>query len=338
MESPINDWLPWDEAFRLENTERLDTDPTALCNYGIKLLDDALFKIGKNELIVIGAETGMGKSELSLAIAQHNAKQNKKVALYYLEGGHQEAIRRMKWKDIATEYYKKQYGYEVNMDFIRWLYNDLKSPLLEEIEAEIYKRYKEKYKDNLYLYPVTKDFTLDTLMMSLLSFHQLLSQNLGLDLIILDHLQYFSLGNTENEITEITKILRKVKEITEHYNTPVILVSHLRKRGKGAGLPTHEDFYGSGNIAKISNTSIMISPATDRDSYSKNLFPTYFRFVKSRVGVRTNYAFLVDFDMNTRSYGDNYDIFRVNNMGQVASEALSNNEKPKWARRNNGSN
>lgn len=334
METTINDFLEWNKSYHQEREEREETNPDTLCTYGVKALDDALFCIGKNELVVLGAETGMGKSELSLFIAQNNAKQGKRVAVYYLEGGHKEAIRRMKWRDITAKYYADYKYTKTDMDFKKWMYNKTQSELLMKLEGEVYKEYTEKYRDNLYLYSTSKNFTCEKLMTSLLSFHELFTTSLDLDLIIIDHLQYFSLSKEDNEITEISKILREVKHITEYYNTPVILISHLRKRGKNAGLPTHEDFYGSGNIAKISTTSIMISPATDRDSLSQNIYPTYFRIVKSRVGVRPNYAFLVDFDLNQRKYAEDYSIYRINSFGEVGDNALSNSELPKWARKN----
>lgn len=329
----LGNWLSWSEAFKNEAIEREDTKPEELCSYGIKPLDDALYRIGKNELVVLGAETGYGKSELALSIAQHNAKQGKTVGVYYLEGGYLEAIRRMKWKDIADKYYKEYYFSKADVDFRKWVYNCKQDEIITDIEGQIYQSYKEKYEDNLYFFPTSDSFTIDKFFMSLLDFNELLSKKLYLDLIVVDHLQYFSLTDEENEIRQITKILRELKRITEYYNTPVLLVSHLRKRGKKAGLPTHEDFYGSGNIAKISTTAIMISPATDRDSLYKNIYPTYLRIVKSRIGIRPNYAFLLNFNLNQRKYEEEYDIYRVNEFGEVRSDPLPTDEMPKWARR-----
>jgi len=334
MEATLGDFVEWNEAFHEEREERENLDPNSLCTYGISALDDALYCIGKNELITLGADTGTGKTELALSIAQHNAKNGKRVAVYHLEGGHKEAIRRMKWRDITAKYYDNYKYTKTDMDFKKWMYNKTQSDLLIKLEGEVYKEYTENYKDNLYLYATDDHFTCDDLMMSLLSFHELLTTNLDLDLVIIDHLQYFSLTKSDNEISEITKILREVKRITEYYNIPIILISHLRKRGKNAGLPTHEDFYGSGNIAKISTTSVMISPATDKDSISQNLYPTYLRVVKSRVGVRPNYAFLLNFDLNQRKYEDNYSIYRVNTFGEVGDNPLTEGELPKWAKKN----
>lgn len=330
MESTLKDWVDFGQAWEREKNERLLIDYNSLCIYGIRPLDSFLFRIGKDELVVIGAETGSGKSEIGLNIAIQNAKEGKRVAFYYLEGGWKEAIQRIKWREISNRYYKTYTDQGINMDFKRWVYNALPYQLLEDIEKEISEELCGDFKENLYFYPINEDFTVETFMMSLMSFNELLTHSLDLDLVIIDHLQYFSLTKAENEITEITKILREVKSITTRYSTPIILISHLRKRGKNSGLPVHEDFYGSGNIAKIANTAIMISPATDKDNLSTNIYPTYFRIVKSRTGVRSNYAFLTDFNLETRSYGKTYQIYKVNSMGEVSEEPLMSDELPRW--------
>lgn len=324
-------WLDWNESFTEETRNRISIDPDKLCEYGVKALDDALFKIGPNELVVIGAETGHGKSDLGLSIARHNVKKDRSVGIYYLEGGYDEAIKRIKWREITKRYYDEYSYLKVDIDFKRWVYNNIKHSIIEEIESQVYNDY-QKYKDKLFFYNAGKDFTVEKFIGSLNEFAEPLSTNLGLDLLIIDHLQYFSLTNVENEIAEITRIIRTVKELTEYYNVPVILISHLRKRGRKAFLPTHEDFYGSGNIAKISTTAIMISPAVDRKNLSSDTYPTYLRVVKSRTGVRPNYAILVDYNLNTRTYEDSYEIYRINQYNEVLESPLLKEELPKWAK------
>jgi len=339
MEKSIdfNDWLTLDQAWLKESLDREDIKAEELCSYGVVPLDDALFRIGKNELVVIGADTGSGKSELGLSIALHNAKAGKTVGVYYLEGGYQEALQRIKWHEITHRYYNDErfYKLHIDMDFKKWAFNSYTAEdglaILQQIEAEA-KADIEKYKENLYFFPVSTNFTLDNLMASLLDFQEWVEKKMYLDLIVIDHLQYFSLEKEENEITEITKILRAVKQITEHYQTPIILISHLRKRGKFKnGLPDHEDFYGSSNIPKISTTAIMIAPATDKDILAENIYPTYIRIVKSRTGARPNYAMLANYYLNERKYGGEYDIYRVNSLGEVFETPLLSNELPKWA-------
>ncbi len=332
MADEFIDWQDYPNLYIREGGERENINPDSLCTYGISCLDEALFRILKNDLVVIGADTGAGKSELSLHIAQHNVIQGKTVGVYYLEGGELEAMRRIKWKQISKCYYERMGRAAKPISFQEWVCNSPNSnQYLKELESEIYTRDKDIYKDKLYFYPSDSNFTLDKFIMSLLDFTEWIEKKIHLDLIIIDHLQYFSLASGEKEIQEITKILKEVKRITEYYNVPIILVSHLRKRGKNSGVPTHEDFYGSGNIAKIASTAILLSKKRE-DNLSKGIFPTYIGIAKSRVGIPSNYVFLTDFELRTRSYKNNYEIYRVNEMGFPASEPIGQDELPGWAK------
>lgn len=335
----MKDWLSFNDAYKQEEEARLNIDFNKLCNYGIKALDDPLLAIAKNELVIIGADSGVGKSSLVLDIARHNAKNDKKVALFYLEGGHIEAIQRMKWRDITELYYKERQAHEFKtMDFRKWVLNC--GINLTELSSRVYEKNKDKYKDNLYLYPISEDFKIEELLSSLLDFHKLADAKFGefkkegvydLDLIIIDHLQYFSLDKADNEIVEITKILRACKKITDHHNIPVIMVSHLRKKGKDRGLPDQEDFYGSSNIPKIASTAITIAPDTSEDCLATNIFPTYFRIVKSRIGLRPNYAIRCNYNLNIREYEKDYKIFRLDSLGNIMPE-LTEEQRPRWAK------
>lgn len=340
----MNSFLSWEEGFKKEADERLNTDVSKLCTYGIKPLDDALFCINKGELVVLGADSGIGKTEIAIQIASHNAKNGKKVALYHLEGGYREAMARMKWKDICQEFYRKHYGTYVDIDYRKWSVNFEQDRVLTQIEAEIWKNYKDKYRDNLYLYDAGGDLTLTDFLASLLDFHSLYTaaENYGkekgrsagfdLDLIIIDHLQYFSLEQNENEITEITKIIRAVKKVTEDYGIPVVLISHLRKKTKDRGLPDQQDFYGSSNIPKISTTSITITPKINSEDFANQVYPTWMRIVKSRIGVRSSFAILADFDGKKKEYNEYYSLHKVNSDGFPCDDAMTDSELPKWAR------
>jgi len=336
------DLISWESIFKEESQQRLDTDIKKLCCYGIKPLDDALGGIRPNDLVVIGSDSGVGKSELGLNIARINAQKGKKVAVYYLEGGHIEAMQRMKYRDIADVYFTQFRQEKLNMDYVDWVNNQINDPkgILKKIEAQIYDRYKNDYRDNLLFFKVESDFTIESFLMSLYDRHKLIPARPGspfavegifdLDLVIIDHLQYFSLSKGENEIGEITKILRQVKDISDKHKIPVVLFSHLRKKSKDRGLPDQEDFYGSSNIPKISSTSIIISPDYNNDDLGNGIFPTFFRIVKSRVGIRPNYAIRANFDSSRRKYSDDYELFLVNRDGQVAKQPLSADKLPNW--------
>jgi hypothetical protein len=151
-----------------------------------------------------------------------------------------------------------------------------------------------------------------------------------LDLIIIDHLQYFTLANPKNELTEMTQILMKVKDITNHYKIPVILISHLRKKDKDRGLPSQEDFFGTSNIAKVSSQAITIASCYKQDNYTNGVYPTFFRFIKSRTGLRPSLGFLCDYCSKQGGYKKEYQIYKL--IGDNPSQdPLDKAFYPSWA-------
>jgi archaellum biogenesis ATPase FlaH len=331
----------WKIQFADERDERFSLNPEDLCKYGIGCLDDALTGIFKNDLIVIGADSGCGKSELCLSIARENARKGKKVVLFYLEGGEMEAMRRMKWRDIVDIYYKKYLSYNLEMNYGKWVTNTIKDPLgiLKKIEAEVLDLYFEIYKENLFICPISGDFCVDDLRSILSQFYS--GRESGgewrwhgdIDLVLIDHLQYFSLPDGESEIASITKILRECKHITDKAHIPIVLVSHLRKKNKERGLPSQDDFYGSSNIPKISSTAITIAPDYEGEDRSRDRYPTFFRIAKSRIGVRSNIAIRAVFNLKERKYEENYEVFALDAFDKPKEEPLSDTEKPSWAKK-----
>lgn len=322
-------WVNWKDSFHNETDERHNLDPDSLCNFGIKFLDDCLVGILKDDLVVIGADSGVGKSTLSLMIAKHNAKRGKRVGVFFLEGGSIEAMRRIKWQDICEYYYSEVKVKNVNMNYINWVMNKTPS-VINEIECMLYEKYKDIYKNNLFLYETKTGFGIEDLLSSLVLFTTEYKKKP--DLLIIDHLQYFSLTEEETEISAITKILREVKSITEYSKIPIILVSHLKKKYKGRGLPDQEDFYGSSNIPKISSASIILTPNLEREGYPSNIYPTYIRVVKSRTGMKSSYVAEVDFNLETHSYENNYKLYYVTSDGFPFKEPIERKELPRWAK------
>jgi archaellum biogenesis ATPase FlaH len=331
----------WKIQFADERDARHSLDAKDLCKYGITCLDDALTGIFKNDLVVLGADSGVGKSELCLNIARTNAKLGKKVVLFYLEGGEMEAMRRMKWRDIIDIYYKKYTHTRLDVDYGNWVSNTVNDPLgiLKKIEDEVLDLYMEMYKNNLIICPISNDFGVEELKDILSQFYSGYESNgewsiqAEVDLVLIDHLQYFSLPEGENEIASVTKILRECKHITDKANIPIVLVSHLRKKKEGRGLPSQDDFYGTSNIPKISSTAITICPDYDGEDRTKDRYPTFFRIAKSRIGVRSNLGIRAVFNLNKRSYEDNYEVFKLDSFDKPLVEPLSDTEKPRWARK-----
>lgn len=297
-----------------EEKERKSIDIKKICKFGIQCLDNTLFGILKKDFIVIGADSGAGKSEVCLKIAIHNAKEGRKVGLYFIEGGDIEAIARIKWSLICDRYYKnKMTG--LDMNYRKWRMNMIKEPLMDKLEQDCHEEI-ESVLENIMLYGYEKGLSIQNFIDSLDYFlkpeegfeDDPFSYSHKVDIIIIDHLQYFNLSNPNKELSEQSEILKKVNEIAHGFSVPVILVSHLRKKEKDRGLPNQEDFYGTSNTPKMSSIAITMTSTPSPDG--KN-YPTYFRVVKSRTKIPSNYALLCDYNLELGNYEDKYSCYRL---------------------------
>lgn len=328
----------WDECYTDQTISRQAIDHSKICTFGIKALDDALIGILRNDLVVIGADSGIGKSDICLNLALHNAKNGKNVALFFIEGGSEEAISRIKWKAIKDKYYDQGHN-TVELDYRKWKMGLLENTLLLKIESEVYNELNEAIGSRLHIYEIDSTFKIDDLTNSIGYFaskrinneHRIEEHFYDVDLIIVDHLQYFTLTNPKNELGEMTQILMKVKEITDFHKIPVILVSHLRKKDKDRGLPGQDDFYGTGNICKISSIAITISNHPQKDDHSNELYPTFFRIVKSRTGIRSSYAILCDYMYKLGHYDTSYQLYNLI-ADKPTAEPIEADKLPKWAK------
>lgn len=336
------EFITYPEAFKQETDFRYNLDYKSLCQYGIKPLDDAMIAISPNELIVIAAGSGWGKSEMCISIARHNALRGKKVALYFLEGGSQEAVQRMKYRDICSLYYEKYTKTGISFDYRNWVLNTNSNPLFLQLESQVYNNLKDKLEDKLFFYNKPEGLTCELFEETLWGFHRLemafgnpfMTKKVhDLDLIVIDHIHYFRYPDEQEEIRAMTKVILTIRDFIDKYHIPVVVAAHFRKLPRGHGIPDKEDIYGTSNIHKIANTCIIIHPDYEKDKSFEGLYPTYIRIAKSRIGIRPSDCIYCDFDIHTRSYSDNYDLIKVYPNGSVASEIMTEMEKPKWARK-----
>jgi hypothetical protein len=330
----------WFDIWQEANESRININVNKLCSFGIKPLDDAIIGFLPNDLVVIGADSGVGKSELCLNMALYNAKCGKRVALYFIEGGAEEAIYRIQWQVIKQKYYEKGCT-GVTIDYRKWRMGLLNNSIIKDIEKECLYELYNLCGDRLQIYSFEEGFTITHLINSLGYFSKqkiehgvFVNDGYNVDLIIIDHLQYFSLTNEKSENQEMSDILMKVKDITNFHKIPIVLVSHLRKKEKDRGLPGQEDFHGTSNICKLASIAITISAISEKENYSKEIYPTAFRFVKSRTGIRGSYAIVCNFDYKKQKYQQEYKIYKMKGNFPLA-EPILDDDLPRWATKQN---
>lgn len=328
--------LDWKESWENEKNNRKSVDPKRICTFGIKPLDDALIGFLPDDLIVIGADSGTGKSHIALDIALHNAMNGRNVALYSIEGNDEAAISRIKWKVMRQMYYESKRT-DIEWNFRQWRMNLENNPIMDKLEADALAAMEQKIGERLHMYHCDETFSITDFKNSLGWFlksktnhtYMLNETYYDIDLLIIDHLQYFTFDNPMNELGETTEILKAVKNLAEHHRIPVLLISHLRKKEKNRGLPNQEDLFGTSNIAKICSQCVVIAPCSIGVDYVHGTYPTFFRFVKSRTGLKSNFAILSDFESNHGAYAPDYKMFYVHD--NIIKDEFKSHQLPLWA-------
>jgi len=233
------DFITWEELAEVAQREKFSMQKDNVCKFGISALDECLGGIVPTDLVVVAAPSGQGKSELLMNIAVENSK--KKTVLYYqLEMDNTAPINRMALKLANAK------GADISAAKFR--VNDL-TDTQREICNEAYREVAKKA-DRLILYNG------DALTFE--DFSRTFSENSEVDLIVIDHLHYFSMDDGDNMSNTLGKVMRGIRSIVKRAKVPVVLASHLRKPAKPNEEPTQHELFGSSNIAKEATNIILL--------------------------------------------------------------------------------
>jgi replicative DNA helicase len=313
------------ERIKGEAAERVERGKHEI-PYHHGFLDDLLRGISKNDLIVLGAETGAGKTEFARAIAAANARSGRRVYYFALEAEELEIERRTKYQ-IILELARDQ----LNANSLWWRVNypDWYRGKLEDIFGEHNEKADRMYAlefSNLHTYYRGSKFDHDDIKRLFLAIQS------DAELIILDHLHYVDIED-ENENRGFKKTVKMIRDVALGIGRPVILIVHLRKRDLRAKaiVPDIEMVHGSSDIAKICTRAIMLAPARSMPHEKPHISNTFFSVPKDRVGGATGLVALCHFDRGLRRYHDLYTLGRMSPDG-TEFEPLER-DLPRWAKR-----
>lgn len=300
-----------------------------LVPYGVSFLDDALLGILPNELILVGAKTGRGKTELATSIALNASSAGKQVAFFALEADQWEIQRRLKYRKIA-QFFHQHYAGQPFPRYREWLLQGLTNggllPEWEEME-----RYAERSLD-------IETSTLDVIYTgdhyTPYQFCQQMAAMKDHDLIIVDHLHYFDLmGDQETE--GLKKAIHSIRNAALVHGKAVVLIAHLRKgeRSSKMVLPTIDDFHGHSDIAKVCTTAILMAPANADHHKTLGIYPTYFHIAKCRTAADvTPFVGVMGFDFKMNCYSERYYLEEAS-FFEDPKTIDSVDQIPKWAKR-----
>lgn len=292
--------------------------------FGVRFLDDALGAITRRDLILLGAKTGTGKTQLATICALANLRAGKRVHMFALEAEEREIERRMKFQILARQYYSGGAN-RAPIRYLDWYRGKLQA-VLGRFEATADEELRQTLRGLFTFYRVA-DFNSDDFA------RQLDAVKDSTDLVILDHLHYVDSDDKDtNRGYEAT--VKRIRDSGLVVGRPVVMVAHVRKgdRRYEPLLPTLEDFHGSGHISKVVTKAIMLAPAFECPTGDPQLWATFMQIAKCRMDSSlTRYAALLTFNARIDSYEPNYQLGKLTENGQAFSP-IPEAEWPSWYR------
>lgn len=279
-------------------------------HFGIKYLDDKLKGISKSDLIIIGARSGAGKTSVANRIFNVNIK-DKKCKLFSLENFSGDLYS----NNVYLKY--RKYARQ-NITPREWLMNlfVVDYDALEKAEKEVRAEMNEKY-----IVSRQPEYTIKKLCDDMAS----AVENDGCELLIIDHLDYIDKDNpNENDVSHITELMKKIRELQDTFGVAVIGISHLRKPENMRTpiiIPNENEFIGSSNKVKEATVVIMFAPDDDGNlkTNDPNFRKTWCCIRKNRQGGFDGRCANLIYDLKNQTYADKYEIYSVNYLGTTTT-------------------
>jgi len=206
---------------------------------GFNDLDAKTGGFQKSDLIIIAARPGVGKTSLTLNIAQHASIQYKvPVAIFSLEMSEQQLVTRLLCSEASVDSYRLRTG----------LLKDAEWPRIAQAmgalsEAQIY-----------------IDDSPNVSVMEMRTKARRLKSANNLGLIIVDYLQLMQGRNQENRVQEVSDISRSLKSLARELQIPVIACSQLSREPEKRldHRPQLSDLRESGTLEQDSDLVLFI--------------------------------------------------------------------------------
>lgn len=285
-------------------------------------LDDYLGGILPNDLHLLGAFTGAGKTELARIIACANAIHGRSVYYFALEAEPNEIERRTKYTTILM--LARRHGVSTAGVSYRTWYRLKHEDTLGRFNHEAEQIMADRFK-TLHTYYRGSKFTHEHIEKLFLAIQS------QADLIILDHLHYVDIED-DNENRGLKRVIQMIREVAIDIGRPVILIAHLRKRDTRSKdiVPNIEMFHGSSDIIKICTSAIMLAPAYSVEPSAQGRAPTFIHVPKERGDGTNGLIAMCEFDRQFRNYDNKYTLGRIRD-GEF--QPLGTDEAPQWAKR-----
>jgi replicative DNA helicase len=220
---------------------------------GFRRLDELTSGLQRQDLVILAARPGVGKTAMALNIAANAAvRQRRQVAFFSLEMASQAVVRRL----IAAEA-------RINIRRLtRGLLSKTVDPGDPRQESSDWQRLADAA-DRLSDASLWVDDTPALSILELRGKCRRLQMEHGLDLVFVDYLQLMSAGmRAENRTQEVSAITRGLKAIAKQLNVPLVAISQLSRQPERRGAdarPQLSDLRESGSIEQDADVVVFIN-------------------------------------------------------------------------------
>ena len=226
---------------------------------GITDLDKITCGLHNQELTIIGARPGVGKTTLGLQIAEHIAEKGKDVAIISLEMSDYQVIQKILAKKTRVNSYKMRMG------------------TLEEEDLEKISIASSEIVE-LPLHLITKIRTLQQIE----TVTRKMKNKNNLGLLIIDYIQLIkNKGKFNNREQEVADITRTLKLLSLELDIPIIGLCQLN-RNASRSEPTLADLRESGSIEQDADNVLFLYK--ERETENSVLEDVVLKVAKQRAG------------------------------------------------------
>lgn len=314
VETPVR--IDLERCVRLEQAKNV-------VPFNVTFLDDCCEGVHPNDLVVISAATGCGKTTLATMLAEAAARNGRRVHFFALEAHENEIEQRLLYREASGLAWRKGVR-DPDMSFARWMYGRYD---LGKYEDEARESIKRELK-TLNTYYRSAAFTHEHITEQ---FKEIRNQS---DLIILDHLHYVDYDGP-NENRELKKVITAIRSASLEIGVPVIVIAHLRKKDRKAPrlIPDGDDIHGSSDISKVATKIAILAPARDTEvaSNTPGVSNTLVQVVKNRFDGADGYCGVLQFHMSGMRYAPKYKVARLLK-GGTEVEYVDHDQMPRWAK------
>jgi len=249
-------------------TELMATDPAEIISFGYPWLDEKLSGIFPGQLVLVGGESGTGKSHFTINILY---KSSKPSAVFALEERLEDYGKKMLYFEIGKIRMadgKPQYPWNA---YVRGELNA--QPLFTEYVAKAYDNLKNDYP---LFQKMEKRATIDLVEKRI----ELLAIS-GIKIVLIDHLHYFDLlAGKDSKADYIESVVIRLRLLAIRLKISIIIVAHYRKLN--GSRPTLDSFKDSISIVQNASTVINIWRNREEGISEEDRYKTHFIIPKSR--------------------------------------------------------